>query len=62
MSNKTNALTDVTPAYLFNIEAVVVLIVWYLVLQLPVQSVPITTNVMSLNPVHDKVYSINIMW
>jgi hypothetical protein len=61
MSNKTNALTDVTPAYLFNIEAVVVLIVWYLVLQLPVQSVPITTNVMSLNPVHDKVYSINIM-
>ena len=61
MSNKTNALTDVTPASLFNIEAVVVLIVWYLVLQLPVQSVPITTNVMSLNPVHDKVYSINIM-
>jgi hypothetical protein len=27
-------------------------------LQLPVQSVPITTKVVSLNPVHDEVYSI----
>ena len=27
-------------------------------LQLPVQSVPITTNVVSSNPVHDKVFSI----
>jgi hypothetical protein len=27
-------------------------------LQLPVQSVPITTNVVSSNPVHGKVYSI----
>jgi hypothetical protein len=27
-------------------------------LQLPVQSVPITTKVVSLNPVHGKVYSI----
>jgi hypothetical protein len=27
-------------------------------LQLPVQSVPITTNIVSLNPVHGKVYSI----
>jgi hypothetical protein len=26
--------------------------------QLPVQSVPITTNVVSLDPVHGKVYSI----
>ena len=34
-------------------------IVWYLDLQLPVQSVPITTKVVSLNPVHDgEVYSI----
>jgi len=30
--------------------AVVVMIVWWLDLQLPMQSVPITTNVMSLNP------------
>ena len=35
-----------------------VLIVWYLDLQLPVQSVPITTKIVSSNPVHDKVYSI----
>jgi hypothetical protein len=27
-------------------------------LQLPVQSLPITTNVVSLNPLHGKVYSI----
>ena len=37
---------------------IVVVIIWYLDLQLFVQSVPITTNVMSLNPVHGEVYSI----
>jgi len=31
-------------------------IVWYLDLQLPVQSVPITTKVVSSNPVHGEVY------
>jgi hypothetical protein len=36
----------------------VVMIVWYLDLQLPVQSVPITTNFVSSNPIHDEVYSI----
>jgi len=36
----------------------VVVIVWLLDLQLPVPSVPITTNVVSLNPAHGKVYSI----
>ena len=35
-----------------------VMIVGYLDLQLPVQSVPITTKVVSLNPVHDEMYSI----
>jgi hypothetical protein len=35
-----------------------VMIVWYLDLQLPVQSVPITTNFVSSNPIHDEVYSI----
>jgi hypothetical protein len=35
-----------------------VLIVRYLDLQLPVQSVPITSNVVSLNPVHGEVYLI----
>jgi hypothetical protein len=38
--------------------AIVVVIVWWLGLQLPVQSVPITTKVVSLNPVHGEVYSI----
>jgi hypothetical protein len=35
-----------------------VVIVWLLDLQLPVQSVPITTKVVSSNPVQDEVYSI----
>ena len=38
--------------------AIVVVILWKLDLQLPVQSVPITTNVVSLNPIHGEVYSI----
>jgi hypothetical protein len=33
----------------------VAMIVWYLDLQLPVQSVPITTKVVSLNPADDEV-------
>ena len=39
------------------LRAVVVVIVWYSDLQLPVQSVPITTNVVTLNPIHGMVYS-----
>ena len=35
-----------------------VVIVWWLDLQLPVQSVSITTKVVSSNPVHDEVCSI----
>jgi hypothetical protein len=38
--------------------AIVVVIVWELDLQLPVQSVPITTEVLSSNPTHGDVYSI----
>ena len=38
--------------------AVVVVIVWEFDLQLPVHSVPITTKVVSSNPIHDEVYSI----
>jgi hypothetical protein len=38
--------------------AIVVMIVWQLDLQLPVESVPITTKVVSSNPVHGEVYSI----
>jgi hypothetical protein len=37
---------------------VVVMIVWWLDLQLPVQSVPITIKVVSSNPIHGEVYSI----
>jgi hypothetical protein len=38
--------------------AIVAVIVWYVDLQLPVQSVPITTKVVSSNPIHGEVYSI----
>jgi hypothetical protein len=38
--------------------AVMDVIVWYLDLQLPVQSVPIATKVVSSSPVHGEVYSI----
>ena len=38
-------------------EATVVVIVWWLDLQLPVQLVPIATKVVSSNPVHGEVYS-----
>jgi hypothetical protein len=35
---------------------VLVMIIWSLDLQLPVQSMPITTKVVSSNPVHDEVH------
>jgi hypothetical protein len=38
--------------------AIGVVIVWYQYLQLPVQSVPITTKVVSSNPARGEVYSI----
>jgi len=41
---------------LISIEMVV--IVWYVSLQLPMQSVPITTNVVSSNPAQGEMYSI----
>ena len=37
------------------LETVVVVIVWELDLQLPMQSVPTTTEVVSSNPVHGEV-------
>ena len=39
-------------------RGVVVVIIWQLHLQLPVQSVPITTKVVSSNPDHGESYSI----
>jgi hypothetical protein len=55
---KPRAFTD--PAIVLIRGAVVVVIVWWLDFQLPVpvQSVPITTNVVSSNLVHGEVYSI----
>ena len=41
-----------------NLEAAAIVITWLLNLQLPVQSVPFTTKVVSSNLVHDEVYSI----
>ena len=35
-----------------------IVIVWQLDIQLPVQSVPITTKVVSSNSVHSEVYSV----
>jgi hypothetical protein len=42
-------------------EAVVVMIIWYLDLQLPMQSVPITTEVVSSNPTQMRCTQYNIM-
>jgi len=39
-------------------RTVMAVIVWYLNLQIPMQSVPITTEVVSANPTHGKMYSI----
>ena len=47
-----------TVLYLYLHGAVVVMIVWWLDLQLPMQSVPNYTNVVSSNLVHGEVYSI----
>jgi len=42
--------------------AVMVVIVWYLDLQLPMQSVPITNNVVSSNSAYVRCTRYNIMW
>ena len=43
-----------------NLGAVVAVIVWYLHLQMPMESVPITTKVVGSTPTQGEVY--NIMW
>ena len=43
-----------------SVWAVWAVIVWQLDLQLSVQSVPVTTNVVSLNPIDGEVYSIQL--
>ena len=49
-----------TCKYIIDKGTFVVVIVWYLDLQLYMQSVPITTDVVSYNLDQGKVY--NIMW
>jgi hypothetical protein len=44
--------TFIVKANVMIVVAVMVVIVWYLDLQLPMLSVPIATNVVSLNPAH----------
>ena len=45
--------------FIHQIEgAVLVVIVWWLDLKLPMQSMPITTKVVSSNPAHGEVYTI----
>jgi len=44
--------------FLFQRGAFVVVIIWLADLQLPLQSVPITTNFVSSSPAHGQVYSI----
>ena len=54
-----NRFVNIKTFYMSQISgAVVVMIIWQLVLQLPMQSVPITTKVVGLNPAHGGVYSI----
>ena len=53
-SDNTSNHSDVE--YLLCQEAIV--IIWWLDFPLPMQSVPITTNVVSWNPVHGEVYLI----
>ena len=47
--------------YQMKLRAFVVVFEWWLDLQLPAQSVPITTKIVSLNPALRKVYSIQDM-
>ena len=46
------------PFFYFDKGAVMAVIAWQLDLQLPMQSVPITTDVMNSNPAHDEVHNI----
>ena len=53
-------LKTISQIYQFLKGVIVVVIVWLLDLQLPMESVAITTNIMGLNSTHGEVY--NIMW
>ena len=49
---------SVSDGIFYEVGAVLLVILWLLDLQPPVQSVPITTNVVSSNPADGEVYSI----
>jgi len=54
--------TDYRYFLFIELGAVVVVIVWLLDLQLPLESVPITTNVVSSNHAQTRCTRYNIMW
>ena len=58
--HKSPVYNQIDIIYIFQIAkgAIVVVILWSLYLQLPVQSLPITTKLLSLNPVHGEMYLI----
>ena len=55
---KVKGEEKILTAYKISYFGVAVVVVWKLDLQLPVQSAPITTKVVSSNNVHGEVYSI----
>ena len=61
MCNKEFVIDNNLIIYLLTNEAFVVMIVWQLDLQLPMQSVLITTNVMSSNPAQMRCTRYHIM-
>ena len=50
-------MKNIVPTLSQGRRSIVVMVVWWLDLQLLVQSVPITTKVFNTNPAHDQVYS-----
>ena len=54
MNPHNSAISNVTNTYVYG----AIVIVWLMDLQLPMQSVPITTNIVSSNPAQDELYSI----
>ena len=58
ITSRFSGLECISNKYLISNRGVVVVIVWQLDLQLPMQSVPITTKVVNSNPAHGEVYSI----
>jgi len=56
-TSRTYKLSCYSFLHIVFLGAIVVVIVWSLSFQLPVKSLPITTKVVSSNPAHGEVYS-----